>query len=93
MYATVRSYTTGSEFGDALVEHAEELRPTLTEIVGFRAYYLVRTADGVVSVSVYDDEAGAEESTRVARAWVAENLPDLEVSPPQVQTGEVALNF
>jgi heme-degrading monooxygenase HmoA len=93
MYATVRSYTTGGEFADALVEHADELRSTLTEIDGFRAYYLVRTDDGVVSVSVFDDQAAAEESTRVARAWVAENLPDLQVSPPQVQTGEVALDF
>lgn len=93
MYATVRSYTTGSEFGDALVEHADELRKILGEIDGFRAYYLVRSDDGVTSVSVFDDEAGAEESTRVARAWVAENLPDLEVSPPQVRTGEVVLDF
>jgi hypothetical protein len=47
MYATVRSYTTGSEFGDALVEHADEVRRILAEIDGFRAYYLVRSDDGV----------------------------------------------
>jgi hypothetical protein len=93
MYAPVRSYTTGGEFTDALVEHADELRPTLVEIDGFRAYYLVRTDDGVTSVSVYDGRAGAEGSTRVAAAWVAENLPDLQVSPPQVRTGEVVLDF
>jgi heme-degrading monooxygenase HmoA len=93
MYATVRSYTTGGEFGDALVEHADEIRPLLTEIDGFRAYYLLRTDDGVVSVSVYDDQAGAEESTRAAATWVAENLSDLQVSPPQVKTGEVVINF
>jgi heme-degrading monooxygenase HmoA len=93
MYATVRSYTTGSEFGDALVEHADEIRPLLTEIDGFRAYYLLRTDDGVVSVSVYDDQAGAEESTRAAAAWVAENLSDLQVSAPQVKTGEVVIDF
>jgi heme-degrading monooxygenase HmoA len=93
MFATVRSYTTGSEFADALVENAGELEQTLVEIDGFHAYYLVRTDDGVTSVSIYEDEAGAEESTRVAAAWVAENLPDLEVSPPQVRTGEVVLDF
>jgi quinol monooxygenase YgiN len=86
-------YEAGGGFADALVEHGDELRQTLVEIDGFRAYYLVRADDGVTSVSVYDDQAGAEESTRVAAAWVAENLPDLQVSPPQVRTGEVVLDF
>jgi hypothetical protein len=93
MYATVRIYTTGGEFADALVENADELEQTLVEIAGFNAYYLVRTDEGVTSVSIYEDQAGAEESTRVAAAWVAENLPDLQVSPPQVRTGEVVLDF
>jgi hypothetical protein len=93
MFATVRIYATGGEFADALVENADELEQTLVEIAGFNAYYLIRTDEGVASVSIYEDEAGAEESTRVAAAWVAENLPDLQVSPPQVRTGEVVLDF
>ena len=93
MYATVRSYTTGSEFGDTLVERQSELREVLQGIEGFRAYYLIRTDDGLTTVSVFDDEAGAQESTRAAAAWVAENLPDLNVAPPQVKTGEVELSF
>jgi len=54
--------------------------------------YLVRTADGTVSISVYDNEAGANESTRAAANWIRENLPQLGGSAPQVSAGEVVLS-
>ena len=65
----------------------------LTAIDGFKAYYLVRTADGAVSVSVYEDEAGANESNSTAANWLRENLPDLGVSTPQVSAGEVVISI
>ncbi len=61
-------------------------------IDGFKAYYLVRTADGAVSISVYDDEAGANESTSAAAIWIRENLPELGGSAPQVLAGEVVIS-
>ena len=93
MYSSIRKYTTGSEFADALVENESEVRSLITGIDGFRAYYLVRTDDGAVSVSVYDDQAGAEESNRQAANWVRENLSHLAISPPQISAGEVALSL
>ena len=93
MYATIRSYS-GSELADALATRQSDIRQVLEEIDGFRAYYLIRTTDGnAVTVSVFDDQAGAEESTRAAAAWVGENLADLAISPPQVTTGEVTFSF
>jgi hypothetical protein len=65
----------------------------ISEIDGFQAYYLVRTADGAAAVGVYDNQAGATASDEAARSWVAENLPDLNVAPPQVSAGEVVINF
>jgi hypothetical protein len=93
MYASVRTYTTGGEFADALVENESDVRRLLTGIEGFHAYYLVRTADGAVSVSVYDDQSGAEESNRAAAEWVRENLSDLSISPPQISAGEVVISI
>ena len=93
MYATIRSYS-GTALADALATRQDEIRQLLETIDGFRAYYVLRTTDGnTVSISVFDDPAGAEESTRVAAAWVGENLADLGLSPPQVTTGEVAFSF
>jgi hypothetical protein len=93
MYATVRSYTNAPALTDALLEHQDEIRGLLTGIDGFRAYYLVRSGDGATTVSVYDDKAGADESTRLAASWVAENLGDLGVAPPQVTGGDVPFSI
>jgi hypothetical protein len=93
MYAAIRNYAGNTELADALVKNESEVKRLISGIEGFRAYYLVRTGDGAASISVYDDRAGAEQSTRVAGEWVRENLPDLEVSAPQVSAGEVALTF
>ena len=93
MYVTIRSYS-GSEQADALATRESEIRQILGAIDGFKSYYLVRTTDGnAVTISVFDDQAGAEESTRAAAAWLGENVPDLAISPPQVTTGEVAFSF
>ncbi len=93
MYATVRTYTGASELTDTLLEHESEIRELLRGIPGFRSYYLVRTETGATTISVFDDRAGAEESTRAAAAWVGEHLGDAGVAPPQVATGEVVVSF
>jgi hypothetical protein len=93
MYAAIRNYAGNTELADALVKNESEVKRLISGIDGFRVYYLVRTDDGAASISVYDDQAGAERSTQVAGDWVRENLPDLKVSAPQVSAGEVALSF
>jgi hypothetical protein len=60
---------------------------------GFKAYYLLKTGDGTPTISVFDDRAGAEESNRAAAAWIAENLPDLNIAPANVTPGEAVVNF
>ena len=91
MYATVRTYSSSPELADALVSRESDVKSLITEIDGFKAYYLVRTADGAVSVSVYEDQAGADESTTAAGAWIRENLPGITNSVPQVSAGEVVI--
>ena len=94
MYATVRNYAGPQGFGDELVKREDEVKSLIQGISGFRAYYLIKTDQGgVVTVSVYDDQAGAEESTRTAAEWVRTNLPDMGVSPPEVSSGEVGIHF
>jgi hypothetical protein len=94
MHATIRSYSGGEAFVDALVEREDDIRRIISGIEGFRAYYLVRTSDGnAVTISVFDHERGGDESTRTAAEWVRENLADLSVGAPQVTSGEVAVAF
>ncbi len=49
-------------------------------------------ADGAVSVSIYDNEAGANESTNAAATWIRDNLPEISGSTPQVSAGEVVIS-
>jgi len=92
MYGTIRIYTGADDLADALVENEVEVKRILGEIDGFKAYYLIRTADGTASVSVFENEAGAQESNKVAAAWIAENLPDVNVAAPQIAAGDVVID-
>ncbi len=93
MFATIRVYSGSDELADALVANESAVQQLISEIDGFKAYYLVRTADGAASMSIYEDQAGATASDQAARAWVGENLPDLEVGPPKVTAGDVVIHF
>ncbi len=92
MYATIRSYS-GGDLADVLVEREDEVREVITSIDGFRSYYALRTPGGTTTISVFDDQAGAEASTKAAAAWMSESLPDASFGAPQVTTGEVAVSF
>jgi len=94
VYATIRRYASDGGLADAVAANEGDVRDLLTGIEGFRAYYMVRTSDGgAVSISVYDDAAGAEASNSAAAGWVRENLPDLAAAAPETTAGAVAVSF
>jgi hypothetical protein len=93
MHAVIRAYSGNSELADTLVEHADEVRQVIGGISGFKAYYVLKLAEGTSTVSVFENQEGAEESNRAAAAWLKENLPDLNVEAPYVTAGEVLLSF
>jgi hypothetical protein len=82
-----------NELTDALVAREQDIRNVIGTIDGFRAYYLVRTADGPTTISVFDDQAGAEASTAAAAAYIRENMADVSPGAPQLTTGETVLSF
>jgi heme-degrading monooxygenase HmoA len=93
MYAVIRAYSGNSDLADALAEREDEVRQLISGIDGFKAYYLLRLAEGTSTVSVFENQEGAEESSRVAAAWLAENLPDLSVAAPYITAGDVLIAF
>ena len=50
------------------------------------SFFLVRTASGDFSVSVFQDKAGTDESVRVAREWIAKNAARGFVVAPALKT-------
>jgi hypothetical protein len=89
----IRAYAGNSELADRLAEREGEVRQLIGGINGFKAYYLLKLTEGTSTISVFEDKEGAEESSRVAAAWLAENLPDLNVAAPYITAGEVSMAF
>ncbi|MET7312457.1 MULTISPECIES: hypothetical protein [unclassified Streptomyces] len=90
MYAVVRRYEGVTDPAEAGRQVNEGFLPLLRQVQGFVAYYWVDAGGGVmVSTSVFQDPAGAEESTDRAADFVRDRLASLLPSPPQVTAGEV----
>lgn len=92
MYATVRRYSGAAALGDAMAARSDEVKKIISGIPGFVTYYAMRDGDNVTSVTVCDDEAGTEESTRRAAAWVKENVTG-GIGTPQLSAGDVFISF
>ena len=92
MYATVRRYKNAGALGDAMASRSGEVKELLTSVPGFVSYHATRDGDTVTSVTVCNDKAGRDESTRRARKWVQENVKSVALSP-EVSDGAVFLNF
>jgi hypothetical protein len=56
-------------------------------------YTMIRTADGATTMTVCQDKAGTDESSRLAREWIGKNAGDLGVSPPSVVKGTAILHL
>ncbi|MFE1829900.1 hypothetical protein [Streptomyces yangpuensis] len=90
MYAVIRRYEGVTDPAEAGRLVDEGFVPLLRRVPGFVAYYWGDAGDGVmVSTSVYEDRAGAEESVRRAADFVREHLASLLPNPPQVTAGQV----
>ncbi len=91
MYAVIRTYADNAEIADQLAANAAEVKKLVSAVDGFRGYYLVRTGGGCTTFTVYDDQTGADESTRLAGDWIREHASEITQSTPQVTSGEVLI--
>jgi hypothetical protein len=93
MHATIRRYEACDKIRTTeIVKKAQDsLVPRLSEMPGFGCYYLIDAGNGVfTSVSIFDTEAHAEESSEVVSIWVREEkLETALTDPPQITTGQV----
>jgi len=89
MFASIRKYSAAPLLSDELVKHQDELKTALRPIHGLHAYYLVKTTDGAVSLTLCEDKAGADESNRLEATWLKDKLPTFSNRAPEIATGEV----
>jgi hypothetical protein len=94
MHATIRQYsgTGAEELFDALEQREPEVRELISGVPGFVSYIAFRSGEGGTTVTICEDEAGTDESTRRAAAWVAENIA-VSIGAPSVTEGDASLQF
>ena len=94
MYVVIRSYSGqgGSELFDALAEMEEDVKAIISTVPGFAHYAAFRNEGGGQTVTVCEDKAGTDESSRRAAEWVKENI-DVTVDPPTITEGSTVLAF
>jgi hypothetical protein len=95
MYAVVRTYSGAgaTRLFDVLEQRERDVESVIRDVPGLKSYTLLRSSEGGVSVTVCDDQAGAEQSLKVAREFIQKNAPDSGASPPTVLQGTVILQI
>ena len=94
MYAVVRSYSGpgASELFDLLGQREQDVQDLIGGVPGFVSYAAFRSGDGGITVTVCQDKAGTDESSRRAAEWVKENVSTTG-SPPAITEGSTVLQF
>jgi hypothetical protein len=94
MYVVIRTYSGqgASELFDALSEREQDVKELISTVPGFASYHAVRSDGGGQTVTVCEDKAGTDESSRRAADWVKENI-DTTVDPPTITEGSTVLDF
>jgi heme-degrading monooxygenase HmoA len=94
MYASIRRYKTSPGAAAEIAQRVNQgFVPIISQAPGFVTYYVVDAGnDLVASVSVFQNQAGAEESSRMAADWVKQNIASLFSGPPEITAGAVTVH-
>jgi hypothetical protein len=94
MHVVTRSYSGqgASALFDALVEREDDVTALISTVPGFTSYAAFRSDGGGQTVTVCQDKAGTDESSRRAAEWVKENV-GVTVDSPTVVEGSTVLHF
>ena len=94
MYAVVRAYSGqgAAELFDLLGQREDDVKALISGVPGFVNYAAVRSGDGGVTVTVCEDKAGTDESSRRAAEFVKENV-SVTADPPAITEGNTVLQI
>ena len=89
-YAVTRKYQFNSSASAEIAKHVQDgLIPLLRQTPGFVSYYWVDSAEGQgISLSVFENQSGADESVRLASEYVKEHLAAI-LGTPEITKGNV----
>jgi hypothetical protein len=81
MYAAIRQGKAKAGMAEELARRIKEgAIPIISDVPGFRAYYVIYAPDDTVTaISIFDDYAGAQESNKRGLAWIQRKRPPCHV--------------
>ncbi len=94
MYAVMRSYSGEGASGvfDMLEQREQEVSDLMRAVPGFVSYAAIRNGDGGVTMTMCNDEAGADESSTRAAAFVKEHMT-APPGAPSIIAGDTVIQF
>ncbi len=94
MYASMRQGKAKAGMAEELTRRIKEgAIPIISDVPGFRAYYVIYAPDDTVTaISIFDDYAGAEESNKRGLAWIEQNLAPLMIGSASAVAGPVIVH-
>ena len=99
MYATIRRYTakdptsTKDAFASLKQRIEQNFVPVLQDVPGFHCYYVINADDReLVTISLFENRTGAQESTRRAAEFVRTDPMQDQLSSPEVIEGDLLVS-
>ena len=94
MYAAVRQGKAKAGMAEELAVRIKEgAIPIISDVPGFRAYYVVYAPDDTVTaISIFDSYAGTEESNKRALVWIEKDLAPLLTGPATAVAGPIIVH-
>ena len=94
MYAGIRIARAKPGVADVLARKIKEgALPIISDVPGFKSYYVIYAPDDTVTaISIFDTAAAAEESNRRALAWIEQELTPLLAGAPSAIAGPVIVH-
>ena len=91
MFVVVRSYSGqgARQLFDLLGQRQDDVKDLIGGVPGFVSYAAFRSGDGGMTVTVCEDKAGTDESSRRAAEWVKENV-SATANPPTITEGNTS---
>jgi hypothetical protein len=94
MYIAIRKYyIIPGTIGEWMRRVKEGFVPIISQVPGFVGYYALEVRnDEAVTISIFDTQAGADESVRQAVEWVDHNLASLNQGLPEITVGQARVH-
>lgn len=94
MFTSIRKYKVKPGTASAILGKVQtDFVPIVSKAPGFVAYYVLEAEnDTIASVSVFQDQKGAEESNKLAAGWVRENIAPMVTGTPEITAGETKIH-